>query len=86
MLYQFEGEEFDTEIAQSLASGTLTSGGQTSLYVGIGRLKAGSKLQLVLTTDGVETKSNVIEVQPSPDWGTPYAALMKVLSDLAQSQ
>ena len=74
VLYQFEGEELDTEIAQSLASGTLTSGGQTSLYVGIGRLKAGSKLQLVLTTDGVETKSNVIEVQPSPDWGTPYAA------------
>ncbi len=74
VLYQFDGETLDTENAQKLVSGTLTAGGQTSLYVGIGRLKAGSKLQLVLTTDGTETRSNVIEVQPSPDWGTPYAA------------
>ena len=34
----------------------------------------GSNLQLVLTADGQEARSNVMTVQPSPDWGDPYGA------------
>ena len=73
VLYQFAGETLDTETAEVLSSGT-PSNGQRSIYVGIGRLKAGQKLQLALTADGETAYSNVVSVLPSPDWGTPYAA------------
>ena len=74
-LYQFEGETLDPETAQVLYSGSLyRSATNQDLYVGAGKLKSGSKLQLVLTAGGQTAQSNIITVQPSPDWGTPYAA------------
>lgn len=74
VLYQFDGETLDKETAAVISSGSGVTNGQWSIYVGIGHLKAGSKLQLAFITDGTEILSNVVTVQPSPDWGTPYAA------------
>ena len=45
-----------------------------SIYMGAGKLKEGAKLQMILTADGKEARSNVLTVEPSPDWGQPYAA------------
>ena len=74
-LYQFEGNTLDLSTATLLVSGSLyNSQTKQSLYIGTGKLKAGSKLQLVLTAGGEEARSNVITVEPSPDWGTPYTA------------
>ncbi len=74
-LYQFTGDTLDTETAQLLSYGSLyRSTTNQTISLGIGRLQAGSKLQLVLTAGGAEARSNVITVEPSPDWGTPYAA------------
>lgn len=74
-LYQFEGNTLDLSTATLLVSGSLyNSQTKQSLYMGTGKLKAGSKLQLVLTAGGEEARSNVITVEPSPDWGTPYTA------------
>ena len=75
-LYQFTGDTLDPSTAEVLNSGSLyrTTTNQT-IYLGIGKLKAGSKLQLVLTAGGEEARSNVITVEPSPDWGTPYTAV-----------
>ena len=74
-LYQFTGDTLDPSTAEVLNSGSLyrTTTNQT-IYLGIGKLKAGSKLQLVLTAGGEEARSNVVTVEPSPDWGTPYTA------------
>lgn len=74
-LYQFTGDTLDPSTAEVLNSGSLyrTTTNQT-IYLGIGKLKAGSKLQLVLTAGGEEARSNVITVEPSPNWGTPYTA------------
>lgn len=74
-LYQYEGETLDTDKAQVLSSGSLyTSNTNLSIYLGQGRIKEGSNLQLVLIADGQEARSNVVTVQPSPDWGDPYGA------------
>ena len=74
-LYQFEGETLEPETAQVLCSGSLYRSATTQeLYVGAGKLKSGSKLQLVLTAGNAAAQSNIITVQPSPDWGNPYAA------------
>lgn len=74
-LYQFEGNTLDLSTATLLVSGSLyNSQTKQSLYMGTGKLKVGSKLQLVLTAGGEEARSNVITVEPSPDWGTPYTA------------
>ena len=74
-LYQFEGNTLDLSTATLLVSGSLyNSQTKQSLYMGTGKLKADSKLQLVLTAGGEEARSNVITVEPSPDWGTPYTA------------
>lgn len=74
-LYQFEGNTLDLSTATLLVSGSLyNSQTKQSLYMGTGKLKTGSKLQLVLTAGGEEARSNVITVEPSPDWGTPYTA------------
>ena len=85
-LYQFDGDTLDTETAPVLVSGGLyKSQTNQTLYVGVGRLKVGSKLQLVLTAGGEEARSAAVTVQPSPDWGTPYAAfsVSAVKSDAA---
>ena len=74
-LYQFEGDELEPNTAVRLSGGTLyRSETDKSIYLGSGRLAIGAKLQLVLTVDGAEARSNVVSVEPSPDWGTPYAA------------
>lgn len=74
-LYQFEGNTLDLSTATLLVSSSLyNSQTKQSLYMGTGKLKTGSKLQLVLTAGGEEARSNVITVEPSPDWGTPYTA------------
>ena len=74
-LYQYEGETLDTDKAQALSSGSLyRSDTSRIIYLGQGRIKVGSNLQLVLTADGQEARSNVMTVQPSPDWGDPYGA------------
>lgn len=85
-LYQFDGDTLNAETAEVLVSGGLyRSQTNQTLYVGVGRLKVGSKLQLVLTAGGEEARSAVLVVQPSPDWGTPYAAfsVSAVKSDAA---
>lgn len=70
-LYQFNGETLDEETDELLSTndyiwkpGEITMGCRN-------KLKAGSKLQLVIDTDGVKGYSNIIDVLPSPDWGTP---------------
>ncbi|MCI8608085.1 MAG: DUF3783 domain-containing protein [Firmicutes bacterium] len=75
VLYQFTGEELNPATATKLSSGNLyRSETSKSIYLGTGKLEIGANLQLVLTADDMETKSNVVIVEPSPDWGTPYAA------------
>ena len=50
-LYQFDGDTLNAETAEVLVSGGLyRSQTNQTLYVGVGRLKVGSKLQLVLNT------------------------------------
>jgi hypothetical protein len=74
-LYLFTGDALDTQTATALASGTLsTSTNNRTLYFGAGKLAAGANLQLVITAGGQRAMSDMIVVQPSPDWGTPYAA------------
>lgn len=74
-LYSFTGDTLDPQTATLLSTGSLyTSSFDRSIYMGAGKVTVGDKLQIVLTAGGVETRSNVMEVQPSPDWGTPYIA------------
>ncbi len=74
-LYQFTGETLDTEHDEVIAQGSVYyySRGGISVYC-LGKLKAGAKVQLVLTAGEQQAFSNVREVEPSPDWGTPTAA------------
>lgn len=75
VLYQYTGDAFDADTATTLTSGKIyKSTSSQTLYFGANKLKEGAKLLLVLTADGVEGRSEEITVQPSPDWGTPYAA------------
>ena len=74
-LYQFTEDTLDTDTAVLISSGDLyRSETNRSIYVGTGKLEAGANLQIVLTADGETARSNVVTVEPSPDWGTPYAA------------
>lgn len=72
-IYQFEGESLDEETAEVLSESRVYLQGSTTIPLGWGKLKAGSKLQLVVTADEQKAFSNVVEVLPSPDWGTPTA-------------
>ncbi len=72
-LYQFDGETLDEETAEVLSENSVYLPGGTTIPLGRGKMKPGFKLQLVVTADGVKAYSNVIEVGPSPDWGTPTA-------------
>ncbi|WP_350453796.1 N-acetylmuramoyl-L-alanine amidase family protein [Slackia heliotrinireducens] len=74
-LYQFQGESLDTATAEVLASrDSVYSTGNTMAHV-LGKLKAGSNLQVVVaTSDGQTAYSQVVEVGPRPAWGTPYVA------------
>ena len=76
-VYQFEGDELDTETATRLTSvfSLYKSVTNQSIYIGVGNLKVGAKVQIVLTdSENNVAKSNILTVEPSPDWGTPYAA------------
>ena len=74
-LYQYEGDELDVETAQLLFTGSLwRSSTSETIPIGIGRLKVGSKLQIVLSADGTDAYSLPVTVMPSPDWGNPYSA------------
>ena len=74
-IYQFTGDTLDISTATVLSSGTLyRSQSKETVPLGRGKLIPGAKLQIVLTADGVEARSDVLTVEPSPDWGTPYAA------------
>lgn len=74
-LYQYTTDTFDAATAETLCSGILyRSATNQKLYFGAGNLKAGAKLLLILTADGQEARSQEMTVQPTPDWGTPYAA------------
>ena len=74
-IYQFTGDTLDVSTATALSSGTLyRSQSKETVPLGRGKLIPGAKLQIVLTADGVEARSDVLTVEPSPDWGTPYAA------------
>lgn len=74
-IYQFTGDTLDISTATALSSGTLyRSQSKETVPLGRGKLIPGAKLQIVLTADGVEARSDVLTVEPSPDWGTPYAA------------
>lgn len=75
VLYQFEGETLDRDEAQVISEGSLyRSETNRTIYMGSGKLKEGAKLQMILTADGQDAESNVMTVEPSPDWGQPYAA------------
>lgn len=75
VVYQFTGETLDKDTAEVLYQGTTTYYGRNSLTIPCrGKLKEGAKLQIVLTAGEKEAVSGVLEVQPAPDWGTPYAA------------
>lgn len=75
VVYQFTGETLDKDTAEVLYRGTTTYYGRNSLTIHCReKLKEGAKLQIVLTAGEKEAVSNVLEVQPAPDWGTPYAA------------
>lgn len=74
-IYQFTGDTLDVSTATALSSGTLyRSQAKETVPLGRDKLVPGAKLQIVLTADGVEARSDVLTVEPSPDWGTPYAA------------
>lgn len=74
-IYQFTGDTLDISTATALSSGTLyRSQSKETVPLGRGKLIPGAKLQIVLTADSVEARSDVLTVEPSPDWGTPYAA------------
>lgn len=74
-IYQFAGDTLDVSAATALSSGTLyRSQAKETVPLGRDKLVPGAKLQIVLTADGVEARSDVLTVEPSPDWGTPYAA------------
>ncbi len=74
-IYQFTGDSLDISTATALSSGKLyRSQMKETIPLGNGKLIPGAKLQIVLTTDGVETKSDILTVEPSPNWGEPYAA------------
>ena len=74
-IYQFTGDTLDISTATALSSGTLyRSQSKETVPLGRGKLIPGAKLQIVLTADGVEARSDVLTVEPSPDWGMPYAA------------
>lgn len=71
VLYRL-GKDDDLSQAVALASGTLyRSDSNKSIYLGTGKIAAGDRLQLVLTTESGEGRSAVVKVQPSPDWGAP---------------
>ena len=75
VVYQFTGETLDKDTAEVLYQGTTTYYGRNSLTIHCReKLKEGAKLQIVLTAGEKEAVSGVLEVQPAPDWGTPYAA------------
>lgn len=74
-IYQFTGDTLDVSTATALSSGTLyRSQSKETVPLGRGKLIPGAKLQIVLTADGVEARSDVLTVEQSPNWGTPYAA------------
>lgn len=73
-LYQFSKDTLDEETAEILSESRVYLQGSTTIPLGRGKLKPGSKLQLVVKADEQKAFSNVIEVLPSPDWGTPTAA------------
>lgn len=85
-LYRFTGDSLDAALeegsATALSSATLyRSDPSRSIYLGTNKISAGDKLQLVLRAGGVEARSNVMSVEESPDWGTPY-----VVFDTAAAQ
>ncbi|WP_312281087.1 DUF3783 domain-containing protein, partial [Oscillibacter sp.] len=74
-LYQFTGSTLDLQTAKVLSTGTLPLGtAKRTLYFGAGSLTAGVNLQLMVTAGKQQTLSNIVAVQPSPNWGMPYAA------------
>ncbi|WP_312634754.1 DUF3783 domain-containing protein [Oscillibacter sp.] len=74
-LYQFTGSALDIQTAKVLGTGTLPlSAAKRTLYFGAGSLTAGANLQLMVTAGKQQTLSNIVAVQPSPNWGTPYSA------------
>ena len=71
-LYRLGPDEADLSQATALSSGTLyRSDAAKSIYLGPGKLAAGDRLQVVLTAGGKESRSSVVTVEASPDWGTP---------------
>lgn len=78
-LYRFTEDSLDEALAADsavkLTSGTLyRSQTSWSLYMGTGKIAAGDKLQIVLRAGEVESRSAVMNVEASPDWGQPYVA------------
>lgn len=73
-LYQFTGETVNPETDKVLGEGrAANSVNRYSIGVG-GKLKVGSKLQFVMEAEGKTYYSNIVTVEPSPDWGTPTIA------------
>ena len=72
-IYQFDGESLDEETAEVLSESRVYLPGSTTIPLGRGKMKPGYKLQLVVTADSEKAYSNIVEIGPSPDWGTPTA-------------
>lgn len=74
VLYQFTSDTLDVNNAEVISRGTMWRSGSTTVPLGMGKIKVGAKLQIVLTADNEEARSQVVTVAPAPDWGTPYSA------------
>lgn len=70
-LYQFMGDELDVEQAEVIASGSISNYSSHSGTLGVSvskPLKAGYKVQAVLSADDLSATSNVLEVGARPAW------------------
>lgn len=74
-LYKFTESELNPSTATALATGNLyRSNTDVSIYLGQGRIQPDDKLQIRFTVDNETVDSNIVTVEPSPDWGIPTAA------------
>ena len=76
VLYQFDGETLNPDKDEVLSTGKIYRNTSSQMIGGLlNKLRAGSKLQIAFTVEGVTCYSNILTIEPSPDWGTPSIAL-----------
>ena len=73
-LYQFSGDTLDPATAEVLYTRALWRSSPSETLPIRGKIKVGSHLQIVLTAGDDTAYSQIVTIEPSPDWGNPYAA------------